>query len=193
MTDYLVWEAHWKDGWCRLGDLENVDESYRLLYGESYAKEFPAKARFKMDPDFPNDTLLADCLLNLLGELVVSQPVVELLQREKLPKVEYLPVKVLDHRGRSVGQPYSIVHPVSPVDCLDIKACEPTWSASDPEDILFLKHLVIDAKRVEPKRRLFRCASHATPKIIHRSLAKALTAAKLTGLKFLELKDYQSR
>jgi hypothetical protein len=27
-TDYLVWQPAWQDGWCRLGDLENVDELF---------------------------------------------------------------------------------------------------------------------------------------------------------------------
>jgi hypothetical protein len=192
MNDYLVWEPLWQDGWCRLGPLENVDHPAWIRWGRSRAQDFPDNASFTMSPRFPYDTLPVDCITNMSGELVVSQPVVELLQRENLQHVEYLPVKLLDHRERPVDEPYAIVHPILPVDCLDIAACGPTWSAVAPDHILFIERLVIDVKRVDPNRRLFRCAAYTKAKIIHRSLANALTTAKFIGCSFVELEDYES-
>jgi hypothetical protein len=191
MNGYLVWEPAWKDGWCCLGVLENVEHQAQIRWGKSRSQDFPANASFTMNPKFPNDTLPADCIRNTSGELVVSQPVVELLQREKLQYVEYLPVKIFDHRKRPVDEPHAIVHPILPVDCLDIEACGPTWSSSAPGQIQFIKRLVVDEKRVDPNRRLFRPAAYTKVKIVHRSLAQALADAKFTGCCFVEFEKYR--
>ncbi len=102
MVDYLVWQAQWRDDWCRLGLLQNVEHPAQIRYGLSRAEGFPSDASFKMDSDFPNDTLLTDCLKNSSGELVVSQPVVEHLKGAEIQHVEYLAVRIFDHRGRPV-------------------------------------------------------------------------------------------
>jgi hypothetical protein len=191
MNDYLVWEPDWKDGWCRLGALENVENRGQIRLGKSRVQGFPTHASFQMDRDFPSDTLLTDCMKNSSGELVVSKAVVDFLQRENLPQVEYLPVKIFDHRNRPVEEPYTIVHPILPVDCLDINACGPTWSASAPDQIMFIRQLAIDEKRVDPTRRLFRCASYTKVKIIHRPLAEAMSAAKFIACNFVEFENYR--
>lgn len=191
MSDYLVWQPLWKRGWCRLLALENVGHRGRLIRGLPCAADFPADVCVRMNPDFPNDTLLTDCLTSRGGELVVSQPMIEFLQQQKLPHVEYLPVQVLDHRGRSVEEAYSVVHPISPVDCLDLDACAPTWSSSAPDQIMFVETIVLDPKRIDPTRPLFRPAAYTAVKIIHRSLADALTSAKFTGCNFLEFESYR--
>lgn len=189
--DYLVWQADWQDDWCRLGNLQNVEHQAQIHFGWPRAAGFPPDASFEMDPDFPNDTLLTDCLKNSNGELVVSQAVLDFLRREHLPHVEYLPVRVFDHRHRPVEEAYTIVHPVSPVDCLDVEASEPRRSNSIPDVIVRVRHFVIDPKRTDPSRPLFRCAFYTTPKLVHRSLAEKLQKAGFTGCAFVELEDYR--
>ena len=144
-----------------------------------------------MDADFPNDTLLTDCLKNSSGELVVSAGVVAHLQGSGVQKVEYLPVHIFDHRGRPVDDSYAIAHPVQPVNCLDLDACKPRWNATIPGQIRRVQKLVLDPARIDPARQLFRCAAYTDPKIVHRSLGEGLRAAGFTGCDFIELEVFR--
>jgi hypothetical protein len=190
-VDYLVWQAQWQDDWCRLGLLQNVEGPAQLRYGLSRAAGFPDSASFRMDADFPNDTLLTDCLKNSSGELVVSESVVAYLRKAKVDHVEFLPVTVLDHRGRPVDERYTIVHPISPVECLNLEASQPQWNRIIPGQIRRVEKFVIDPARVDPQRILFRCAAYTEPKIVHRSLADGMKEAGFVGCEFVDLEAFR--
>ncbi|MEM9378336.1 MAG: DUF1629 domain-containing protein [Planctomycetota bacterium] len=189
--DYLVWEPDWRDGVCRLSALEGVEDQADLAYSLPRAHDFPSAARFAMDPDFPHDTLLADRLVNLSGLVVASERIANYLRSKELPFVEYLPVSVVDHRGRDVGEPYFIVHPVEPVECLDVDACAPRWNKIRPGKIRGVRQLALDPERVDASRGIFACDAFHKPKLIRRDLARDMTDFGFTGSRFVETEEYR--
>lgn len=157
-----------------------------LMNGVSLAAAFPPNARMAMPADRPNDTVLPDNVYNTDMLIVASQRLKTFLEQRKLPEVEYLPVAVLNHKGDPVGDPFFIVHPLSPLDCVD-----ESQSSFDRSDIdgsyEEFEHMVIDPDRVPPERALFRIKGYWDATLVRRPLAEALLAAGFTGLSFAEL------
>ena len=189
-ANYLIWERDIIDGACSLDSMKGFDDDWQLLDGIPLAGSFPASAKFQFDPDDPTGIKLTDSLYNADRLVVASERLRALLEEARVPLVEYLPVPVHNHKKRPVGEPYCIVHPLQPVDCLVIDACEPRWSRLDKTNIDRLKRFVIDESRVAPERLLFRAKHYNRAILVHRSLARKIDAAGLTGARWIELSDY---
>src|SRR5205823_2081893 len=138
---FVIWKAEMFPNVCVLGILSGVERDWELLEGLSRIKSFPETATFAMNPDFPDNTLLADNLLNSAGAIIASERLKRYLESQAVTKVEYLPVTILDHRGRTASRDYFIVHPIDPVDCLDLEKCQPTWNRIQKTWINRVRHL----------------------------------------------------
>jgi hypothetical protein len=191
-SNYLVWDSKTVPNVCSLSDFKGVDDDYALTKGVSQAGGFPPDAAFTMDPDFPNHTLLADNLINLNCMIVASKRLKEFLEMQNLAKVEYLPVKIIDHKGRPVSPEYFIIHPIEPVDCLDVARCEPTWSRIDKSAINRVKRLCLNEEKVGAQRLLFKPHSFFNVVLVHRNLAQAINSQGFSGISWIELENFRS-
>src|SRR5438552_3993429 len=118
-SNYVVWDTKVIPNACVLQDLVRVEKDYQLRKGVPLASTFPEDAAFTMDPDFPDNTVLTDNLLNTNMMIVASMRLKMFLERQSLRKVEYLPVTIINHKGKPASREYFIVHPIDPVECLD--------------------------------------------------------------------------
>lgn len=189
-SNFLVWARDIIDGACTLSGMKGFPDDWKLLEGIRLKDEFPSSSKFTMDPDNPTGVTLTDSLYNLDEQIVASTRLRGLIERLEVPAVEYLPVAVFNHKKRPVPEPYTIIHPVDPIDCLVLDACEPRWDRIIKTNINRLKHLVIDESRIDPARLLFRPKSYNSVVLTHRKLAEQIDAAGITGIRWIELSDY---
>lgn len=175
---------------CQLEGLANYPDYDELMYGKPQSKKFPKTASFQMDRDSPRATRLVDCLININGLIVASPRLQRLLQDEVLQDVEYLAVTIYDHKKKIAAGDYVIVHPVGPVNCVDLKRSKITWGTVDDEYIESIEDLVVDEARIEPTRRLFRLQHRPDMILAHRTLANKILQAELEGVEFMEIPDY---
>jgi hypothetical protein len=173
-----------------LGSINGVERKWELREGISRAKDFSPTAECAMDPEFPDNTLLADNLANTAGAIIASTPLKSFLESRKVPKVEYLPITIIDHRGKPASRDYFIIHPVDPVDCLDLEKCEPTWNAVESSWIRKVKRLALDETRLPADRVLFRPQAFHLVILVRRELADAIDGQGLTGIRWLELDQF---
>lgn len=190
--DFLVWRYQSVAGGCSLKDFKGLKKKFRLHDGVPLAADFPGDVAFHMDPRFPHDMLVTDSVLNSDMCLVASERLRKAIEALAPPSVEYLPVAVVDHKGRVTQPPTFIVHPVSPVDCVDRVASEAKASAIDPGSIDSVKRLVIDASRVPPERTLFRLKDLWGVIVARRALAEAIVAGGFSGVEFIAPEAYKS-
>lgn len=189
-SNYLIWESRIVPHACVLGRLSGVDKMYELTEGVRRQTGFPASASFPMDPDFPNDLLLTDSLMNS-GRLVVgSLALKKLIENHADEQVEYLPVRIIDHKKKIASRDYFIIHPIDPVDCLKIDECGAEWGLIDTESIDSVERLVLDPSRIPAERVFFRAKFFEDVIFVTRALAAAIDAAGLTGIRWIELTDY---
>lgn len=187
---HVIWTHDIIPGACALSGMTGFEDDWKLLYGEPVGDDFPAKARFAMKPDAPDDVALTDSLYNLDMLIVASEKLRALIEASQAPAVEYLPVPIYNHKKRRVKESYSIIHPIEPVDCLDVDACEAQWGRINKQAISRVKRLVVDEKRIPAQRLLFRPKFFANVILVHRSLAQAVDDAGCTGVRWVEIDKY---
>jgi len=132
------------DNVCQLDECNGIDRKWEIDKGVPRAATFTDNVTLKMDNQYPHNIMLADDLFNKHRLIVVSGRLKNFLQSRSLVQVEYLPITILDHKGQIASRDYVIVHPINPVDCLDVEQCVPRWSFIDKTRIKELKHFVID-------------------------------------------------
>jgi hypothetical protein len=188
--ELVIWESIAVGNACKLDGIENVD-GLDLVLGVPMKKGFPSDVRLPMSKRHKKDTGLTDDLSNSNQIKVCSARLTEFLRKKRLKNVEYLPVTILDHKGKVASKDYSIVHPVGLQDALDVKASKPTYSPIIPTEIDEVKKLVVDVKRVDPEVRLFRLKSFNYPVLVDRTLAREIQAGGFVGPSFVELEDFE--
>lgn len=189
-SNYLVWRQDIVDGAATLSPMTGYPEDWKLLNGLPVTGELPSASQFAMDPDNPTGIALTDALYNRDMLIVGSERLRSVIEAEAGPDMEYLPVAVYNHQKRQIPEAYAIIHPLNPVDCLDIDACQVRWGRIDKNDIARLKQLVIDESRIDESRVLFRPKHYKSIILVHRKLAEKIDAAGCTGARWLELQDF---
>lgn len=190
MSNYVIWTQKSVNYACILDQFENVEKQFQFRKGISRINGFPANACFTQDMDFPNNTLLIDNLVNTNSLIVASERLKKFLEKQALPHVEYLPVTILDHKGKVASDCYYIIHPIDSVDCLDVDKCGPTWGRIAKDSIKTVDRLVLDEDKIDPERKMFRLQKFLLPVIVHRELAEAIDQEGFEGVRWVDIDDY---
>lgn len=190
MSDFLMWRTDLQPQFCVLTDVRNVPDPWELGLGVPRAAGFAPDAFFEMDPQFPKALVLPDNASNLTDLVVVSTPVKEILERAAPPTVEFLQVRIQNHKGRTAAEAYWIVNPVGSIDCIDVDQSEIVWNALEPTEISSCMRLVIDEDRIEPGTQMFRAKHLPYEVFVHRALAEELEGSGATGIRFLQIDEY---
>jgi hypothetical protein len=175
---------------CTLDLIQGITNNAALRYGGSFNERFPDDAVFHMSAAYPHDMLLADNLNNLDGLIVASLELKRALEAHEVAHVEYLPVGVIDHKGKRRDEPYWIIHPTDPVDAFVAEQSGVTWSSVNKSEALFIERLIIDERRIAEDRALFKLAHFPDITLVRRDLAAAITSREFTGLRWIELANY---
>ena len=189
-SDFVIWSAKQMPGICVVTAPGGVDNREDLTAGLPMAANWPADVTCTMDNDFPDDIALADSLYGAI-ERVISPRVKVVLDGAGVSGVEYLPVKIVNHKGRVAAPDYLIVNPPSVVECVDIEASEVMWNRLQKDLIRRCARLVVDPAKVPPKVQLFRLKHVPFLLIARRSLADRLVASGLSGIAFKEPAEFR--
>jgi hypothetical protein len=190
--EYRVWYCSPVNNACSLALIEGYERSYELIDGVSLAAVFPKKACARMDSDFKKATRLTDDLSNMNDVKVCSKRLVEFLQENKVQHLEYLPLTIINHKGKVASTDYFVVNPVGLVDALDLEASKPIYNAIRKERISRVDQIVLDPRRLDPGRKVFRLKGLVDPVLIEKDLADGMEAAGMVGPFFNELESYDS-
>ena len=101
---YLIGQAEIGDNSCVLTTLQDVEDDFELLNGVTRVANFPPDASFRMSKDYPKNLKMEDFLVNENKLLVVSARVKEFLEGQKIEQNEFLPVRIINHKGREVKE-----------------------------------------------------------------------------------------
>ncbi|MEQ1850440.1 MAG: DUF1629 domain-containing protein [Chthoniobacteraceae bacterium] len=167
-----------------------MEKQYQFNDGMSRAENFPSDAAFTMDPEFPDNTLLTDNLINLNMMIVVSSKLREFLEKRAPTHLEYLRVTILNHKGKPASEDYFIIHPIDPVDCLDLPKSQPTYSSMDRTNIKRVKQVALDESKVDRDRLLFRPKSFYRATLIKEEVAAEIDRAGFTGVRWVKPEEF---
>jgi hypothetical protein len=189
--EYRVWKSSPVNNACRLGLIQRYKRSYDLLYGLSLASDFPKNARVQMDRDFKKGTALTDDISNMNDIKICSKRLVEFLQKADVRHLEYLPLTIINHKEKVASTEYFVVNPIGPVDALDRKASDPVYSSIEEGTINTVARIVLDPRRLDPERKVFRLQGFFDEVLIEKELADAMSAARMVGPYFKELELFK--
>lgn len=190
MNSYVILNRVAGTVFCTLQKIQNVPDPALLSKGAKLAP-WPANVQLHMDPNFPKAVQLPDCVSNLPDAIVVSGRLKEYIEAEKPAHVEYLPISIINHKGKLASSEYFIVNPYKLQDCIDQQASTIRWNAMNKNMISACMKLVIDEQKIERNAKLFRLQHYPTKVLFARSLAEGIGKAKFTGLNFIEIDEME--
>jgi hypothetical protein len=156
-------------------------KDWKTGFGHSTAKEWPDDATIQLRKS--SGRKLSDLLGTITNNLIVSKRLRAMIEEHSANiDVEYLPVRINDHRGRLLSDEYVIVNPIGTVDCLDTKASDILWDTKDTKKALAVNTVVLSAKKTKDAPALFRIREKPASYVLAQSLAKPIYAAKFTNV-----------
>jgi hypothetical protein len=186
MDNFVIWGKRYQPGSCVVSNPSGFEDQFMLAEGVSLLGQWPANVVCKMSPKYPKDIELTD---NLHGG---NYPVISQRLKTKIAasasanQCEFLPVSVLNHKGRVASKDYFILNPVGSVDCIDTEESEVEWNDLDETDISEMERLVLRENDVPAEVNLFRAKYLLGTILVRRSLADQLSSDGFTGLYFRE-------
>jgi hypothetical protein len=187
---FYLWRTTYTEGFCVVNAPKGIEKSSQINKGMTRAEGFPDDAYCRMDPEFPKDIQLSDSLYGTVF-LIVSKALKEGLEKEDVRNVEFLPIRVVNHKARTASKDYFIVNPLTVIDCIDTAKSGVTWNAIAAKKIDYCKKLILQEDRVPPECLIFRPLYWPNLIVVRRELADKLNEGGFTGLSFIEPKTYQ--
>jgi len=142
-----------------------------------------------MSADYPDDIQLHEFLHNLDEQLIVNHRVKEFLELH-IDKVEYLPVNIINHKGRKAKESYFIVNLLDLEDCIDKEKTIFEWDELDSDLMDSVANLTVDESAIPKDRHLFRLKYLTSVIMISEDLAQEFKNEGFRGFETSELSEY---
>jgi hypothetical protein len=190
-SPYVIWaRSNQVKHSCVLDQLVGFEPRFQLKKGVPLSADFPKDVYFTLHPDFPHNLVLIDSLNNVNRVIVGSKRLREFFQARNSQCTEYLPVGIMGHKGKLLSREYCIIHPVMPVDCLNIEESGVSWNRIVKEKIRSVKRVVLDPGRIDMRRDIFRLNRYFDLILVRREVAEAIDEEQFTGIRWIEPENY---
>jgi hypothetical protein len=188
--NYVVWRDRPDGKRCHLGPLKNVKKDAYLNEGVPLLAEWPENACYEMDPDYKTRIQLTDSLIVRYYSVVVSERLKAFLLENGVEGNEFLPVAVINHKGRTVKEKYFLVNNVDQQDAFDQTKSVFEKNTIDTTQIDTVKKMVLDYGKIKPTAQFFRLKYYNVMILVRDDLAAKLTASGMTGFSFMTLDKF---
>jgi len=158
--------------------------------GSSLAKRFPKNATLQFDAKYADRRTVMDFLDNSLGIPIASSRVRALIDELEAPKIEWLPVKVKDHKGNQIPEPYFLLNPVGGQEAIDMKKSEVVMDNMLEGRVSQIDKLVIDPKGIEAGVRVFRLSRQPSVILVDDAVKKAFKKNGITGCRLIKAEGW---
>ena len=165
----------------------SVKKIWKLTEGVPLGDNLPPHSEFPIDHKWGD--MLPDLVPNVLNILVISKDLREILQNEGVKDVEYLPIIILDKKGRIKSQEYCVANVIGSVDCLDIQNSVFQEDPLEEGQIIDIMCLNIHEERIPDDIKLFRLKQRRHLFIIRNDLLQQLNKRETSGLETFNMND----
>jgi len=197
-----------RDDYCAVyDDPDGYDDQFRSAFGLRVGKRFDPSIAYHMASEV-SGKVVPDFVKQVVAQLLISPRAADLVKSVATAEIEYLPVKLLNHRKRPAGD-LILVNPIGWYDCLDraktegsptedLDACEKATAKKkglpkreynddlNPDiEYVSIQRLALRPERTPTDTNLFRMSSFVRVPIFGEALVDAFSKAKLTGAEFI--------
>lgn len=167
------------------------------------AKGWRVSKGIRMDHRHPPDVVLTmgrehpglaipDLVNNTLGLCVVSSRLKDLLERESRAQIEFLPISIMNHKGRIAASDYFLANVLDHHDCIDLSRSDVDQNNPKPGMLSGLHRLFVLEEKIPVEARFFRLKPMPEAIIIRDDLRALLDAAAITGVKYVAMGEKHS-
>lgn len=162
---------------------EGAPADWQFDEGIALGNEFPADATMRYSDNFPGGRKLLDFVNNISDVLIISAAARTIFDSLGIDHVEYLPVKILDHRGNVAGPEYFIANVLGSEPIIDMDKSDLEMSELDEDEISMMNNLVVDHDAIDEGTKLCRASAQKTWFFVSKDVCDAMHAGGLTGFK----------
>jgi hypothetical protein len=181
MSRFMIWSNAYLEGFCVVKPPTGIKKAYQLDEGISRADGWPSDVTCRMSPDHPKDIELTDNLYGS-GLAVISGRLKAALTEERVNHVEFLPLTILNHKGRVASANYAIMNPLDVCDCIDIGKSGVKWNPIDTESIMSCERLAIKEETVPADWKVFRPKFATVCTLIRTEILERLASTGYKGI-----------
>ncbi len=188
---FRVWTNERSDGalaWIDRPPDEIVQTYWKITRGRASSDWFPPDLAFPIDPN--EGTRLADSIPNVLALHFVSQKLRHVLEAESAARLEFLPIRVKDKKGRIGKEPYFVANFLDLIPCMDPARSQYRMGSITPDQVERMKLLVLDDAKVPPDAKIFRLGEMTELVLVREDLADSILRQGCTGVAFQDLESY---
>lgn len=184
---WVIFADRYDDGVVLSAVPDTGPEDYEYIKGIPLLSRFPERSDAVMcyDPSYEEGIKLYDILPSMDPVLVVNAKVKDVLEAMELKDIEYLPIRLWDHRRTPASDDYYILNPIGGVDFIDMERSKYRMSALAESQIARVKNLVVDHNKISPDAKLFRATTKMDQMFIHDDVRIAFEQAGINGYKLL--------
>ncbi len=183
-TKYCTWAYESVPGAASFRTLSSRELSRDIDKGVSVAGRWPDDMSLRMNAERPKDILLVDSPFNIESVLVASPALRDFLQRQELPDLEFLPLQLLDHKGRVASDEYVVVQCCRVIDCIDQSQSVFEWDGLDEPSMEGVEKAVFDPTKLAADNRMFRPKYVPAEYVVREDLAQKLLNAGFDSVAF---------
>jgi hypothetical protein len=188
--EYVVWQHALVPNACSLEQLHGYDEDYNLHKGIALTEDYPIDVYFDLDPESPHKTLLVDSLYNTDSLLVFSEPLMAFLSGLDINNLEFLPVKIMNHKNKFFDEKYFIFNVLNHQDCFNIEKSGARIPRIKTGNIRKFKKFVLDEDKFDPSLDIFRVKRVPTATVVKKSLADKIDAMGFSAIDWVSLDEF---
>lgn len=161
-----------------------------LVFGRAVAAEVPSVSNIRMSDD-RTGLKLATLIGNTKRFLILHRDAKEVLAQELAARgasavVEFIPLVVVNHKGRPHSDAYFLVNPVGSLDCLDLRRSVIRYF-ENTEKILGIDRMVLDPVKLQTAPPLFRIREAPNHYVIDEPLSQRFAERGFTNIVLTEL------
>src|SRR5688572_25632522 len=143
--NYFLISPEHVEGGCSVQFMSNQACAWDLSIGKPLADRWPTDLSFSMDPDKPKDIRLLDYISNFEKVVLVSPRLRDWLRAQEVHDLEFLPVAIMDHKGRVASKDYSVVNCIRVVDAVDQQNSKFRWDGLEEPSMVVRRIVLNDA------------------------------------------------
>jgi len=183
---------------CFLEDApDGIGVAYSCLcVGRSIVDRWPANATITMTPENPG-IKLCSLVGNPKHFLLVHRDVKEVIEGEHARRgkdwpIEYLPVTIINHKGRPHSRDYFFINPLSLL-VMNTGASKVEYYKSNPTQIMAIDKLVLDSNKLADVPPIFRLQQDPDEYVVDENLHRLFQEREFTNLRMREIEQQPQR
>ncbi len=170
----------------------DIPKQYQLLKGISRQNGWPDDVVFRFSDNRAEGMFLTDWVNNESGWLVISDRFKKLVEAFPVPDIEFLPVKINNHKGRLASDSYWIGNFLMLTEAVDREQSDFKEDRGNKGQIRHFDKLVVRKGTLQEGPPMFRLKESPDMVLAREDLVKALESKRLTGMKFVDTSEFNS-